>query len=300
MTSNVIELRKNRKSAVVLKTELAILRNREPDCTAIVFEGKPDAIVFEVWINRINSEFEWTTLIAEGKGNLLNFRAMLGRDVTGLADGTYSIIDCDYDELRAFQPGDDIYVLPAHSIENILTAPESIDRLIRSSLTFPGGRDSRALAIKAFRDRREEFMELLLPLCGAMLAASRAGNTNIQVDESIGKHISIHLQSVTIKNGSELSMIAHFSQLPPEDLTFHCINELRARGLELWIRGKFLHYFFRKFCDLLEADMRSSQPSLFPAQHLGSFNKSHLDPPHLAALSALPIGLSDAVARWAN
>jgi len=58
MTSNVIELRKNRKNAVVLKTELAILRNREPDCTAIVFEGKPDAIVFEVWINRVNSEFE--------------------------------------------------------------------------------------------------------------------------------------------------------------------------------------------------------------------------------------------------
>lgn len=300
MTSNVIELRKNRKNAVVLKTELAILRNREPDCTAIVFEGKPDAIVFEVWINRVNSEFEWTSLIADGKGNLLNFRAMLGRDMTGLADGTYFIIDCDYDELRAFLPGDDIYVLPAHSIENILASPGSMDRLIRSSLTFPGGRESRALAISAFMDRRREFMELLVPICGAMLAASRSGNTNIQIDENVGKYISIDLHSITIKSGVELSMIAHFSNIPSEDLISNGIKELKARGLELWIRGKFLHYLFRKFCDLLEADMRSPQPSLFPAQHLGSFNAQHLDLPHLAALSELPIGLNDAVARWAN
>lgn len=300
MTSNVIELRRNRKSAAVLKTELAILRNREPNSAAIVFEGKTDARVFEIWINRTNSEFEWTTLIAEGKGNLLNFRAMLGRDVTGLSDRTFSIIDSDYDELREFQPGEDIYVLPSHSIENILTSPDSVDRLIRSSLTFPGGRDSRSLAVNAFVDRRTDFMEILLPLCGAMLAASRAGNNNIQVDENLSKYITIDLRSVSIKGDSDLSLIAHFSERPSEEATNCCINELRDRGLDLWIRGKFLHYFLRKFCDLLEADMRSAQPTLFPAQHLGTFKNVDLDPPHLAALSPLPEGLREAVTRWAS
>ncbi len=298
MNNTVVELRNQRKSATVLKTELAVLRDREPASPVIVIEGKGDVSVFEVWINRSSYEFEWTPIVAEGKGNLLKFRRMLSRDVTGLSKRIYFIVDCDYDGLRGQPEDENIYVLPAHSIENILVSKETLDRLVRSSLLLPGGAFTRAPIVDAFMHRRTETMELLLPICGTMLAAARLGDNNIQVDENLNKYLSVSVDSVIPRPGSQLGSIIKLSGEVSLEQINESIVELRNKGLENWIRGKFLYSFFRRYCASVEQDIKHPSPRLLPAPHNASFKPNDFELTRLASLSPIPRGLPEAISRW--
>lgn len=291
-------LRKERDNASVLKVDLARLRERHRCRVVIVLEGKDDLPVYETWIKRVDESFDWEPLVAKGKGKALYFRELLRRDQTGMGICTYFIVDHDYDGIRKFEPGDDIFLLPAYSIENYLAHESVLDSYMRTELRIIGRPDVRRNVLDLYVDLRGKFIEILREKCECLYGARNEAVGNVVIGE-VKSTVYMSNDKISIKTGPWLDDLV----LTEAPVSEHGL----ARGREfleknyppLWIRGKFLLDFFKDFCEILYRDRKLDRPLIFEEKAADqSLAPAGLDARSLAAKSPIPVGLREALFQW--
>ncbi|OKO75534.1 DUF4435 domain-containing protein [Bradyrhizobium sp. AS23.2] len=99
----IAKLKDARKSPAVLKTKLAILRSKLPNCLVFAFEGDADKAVYFQWVRRIRPDLSYEPFPCDGKKQVFLFREMLRRDLTGLASRVHFFIDRDFDDLAGHE-----------------------------------------------------------------------------------------------------------------------------------------------------------------------------------------------------
>lgn len=292
-------LRSQRKNVSVLKVNLARMRERSPYSLVIVMEGKDDLPVYEAWLKRIQDGLKWEPMIAQGKGKVLEFRDLIRRDKTGIGACTYFIVDHDYDGLRSSVEDDDIYVLPAYSVENYLTAAEVFDSFLRTDLHVVGDPVDRAPLVERFVDLEHSFVAAILPACIKLYGARNERVGNVTIDERVGGFIDIDVEKVQVRSGADVGDMVR-SDLPISAGGYaDGADFLNRPNVRLWIRGKFLIYFYKKICGLFYKDRCSVTPILFSEQAHGlRYAPASVDFRSLAAKSPLPVGLKEMVCMW--
>ncbi|TQF17008.1 DUF4435 domain-containing protein [Myxococcus llanfairpwllgwyngyllgogerychwyrndrobwllllantysiliogogogochensis] len=260
---SVENLRSQRERPSVLKTELAHIRSHDRCTLVFVMEGWDDAKTYEVWIHRLSPDLKWETLIAKGKKNALEFRAMLARDQTGLRECTFFIVDHDYDGLAGTDNGADIYVLPAYSVENLLTHTDVLGSLLTTEFRLVGAPQIRARITQQFAQTQAAFSACVRASCETLHATKRTSVGNVLIDEKHLRSIRIELNSATVGNPETLSKLVQTEQtLGSFDLE-SAREFFDLADLAMWTRGKFMMWFFKDWCAKLMQDRKSANPTLF-------------------------------------
>lgn len=119
------------KDPIVVLHKFNKLRSREPERIILVVEGDEDPIFYSVISDRCGSGDQFLSLVAGGKDLILGFRELLKTNVeANRGRGVAFAIDRDFDDLKGFPPGPDLYCTPTYSIENIACAPSAIRALL--------------------------------------------------------------------------------------------------------------------------------------------------------------------------
>ncbi len=291
-------LRSERKNVSVLKVSLARLRERHRCRIVIVLEGKDDLPVYETWIKRLDERFEWEPLVANGKSKSLEFRELLHRDRTGLSVCTYFIVDHDYDGMRGHPVTDDLFLLPAYSVENYLIHESVLESYLRTELRLIGVPDERDRVVSHYIAARDEFMESVREPCECLFGARNEKVGNVRVGE-VKSTVTISEKQISAPGGAWLDNLVS-TEFPISTAGLQRGHDFLAeREAALWIRGKFMIDFFRDFCELLYQDRKSERPLLFDERASDtSLSVASLDLRNLAAKSPMPEGLREALVRW--
>lgn len=298
-------LRSQRERPVVLKSELARIRSSSRCALVFILEGADDLVVYDVWIRRINSALAWEPLVANGKKNALALREMLRRDRTGLSVCTYFIIDHDYDGLRGQSEGKDVFVLPAYSVENYLAGPEVLEAILRTDLQVLGEPLVRERVVQAYTAALDTYAGLLVEPCSRLGGAKGCDVGNVVIDENGLRPFTISLTVTNVQDSMRLkNMVRTERPVPPEALASASAFFAHA-DLRMWIRGKFLCLFLKRWVDLLLTDRRSAVPSMFSVSLPSlTFQPASVDFRSLSSRCRLPDGfahfISDATRECAE
>jgi len=292
------QLREQRTNPSVLKVALAKLRERHRCRIVVVIEGKDDLPIYENWFGRIRENYEWEPLVAKGKKLALEFRDLLKRDRTGLAVCTYFIVDHDYDALRGRDSGDDVFVVPAYSVENFLVEDRVLESYLRTELRVIADPAKRDFIVGLYRRARDEFIELVKPACEILYGARNEKVGNIRVGD-VGVALFLENGEIVVRRGGWVDRLVS-SDLPvSEEGIVRAQLFFESRELLLWIRGKFMLDFFRSFCEVLYSDRVSEEPKIFDAPISDrALSAASLDLRNLVPKARIPEGLSDALHRW--
>ena len=294
-------LRSQRERPAVLKGELAKIRSAQRCALVFILEGPDDLVVYDVWIRRIAPTLHWEALVANGKRNLLEFREMMARDRTGLSMCTYFIVDHDYDALKSQKHGPDIFVLPAHSVENYLSAPEVLESILRSDLQVLGDPVLRKKIVDTYAAALDTYASLLIDPCLRLHASNGRGVGNVQIDENCLRPFQISLDGTIVVDVDLRDRLVATERLIPEEAIEVSQRFFEVADLRLWIRGKFLIQLLRKWVDLLFKDRKSDAPTVFPnsAPSL-NIRPATVDVRSLSAKSTLPSGLTEFILEYAQ
>lgn len=292
------ELRKHRDNVSVLKVQLARLREKERCRLVIVLEGKEDLPVYDNWINRIDENFDWEPMVANGKKKALEFREMLGKDTTGMSICTYFIVDHDYDGLCGFAEGGNVYVLPAYSVENFLVQPKVLDAYLKTELRVVSDPDERAKVVDLYVRARDEFFGVVRDSCVCLYGAKNepVGNVNVR---AVGNVVYLDNGSITVRAGAWLDKLVTTDRAVSDLGKAAGEKFLMDRGCEYWIRGKFVLDFFKDFCRVISEDRNSDVPTVF-SEPVADKNLAvaGLDIRSLSSKSPIPPGFADALKSW--
>lgn len=289
-------LRSQRDRPAVLKTDLARIRSAASCALVFVVEGTDDLLVYEVWLQRIAPMIKWEPLVANGKKNVLAFREMMRRDKTELGICTYFIVDHDYDGLRGQQSGSDIYVLPAHSVENFLAAPDVLESILRSDLQVLGDPELRHRIVALYKESQNIVCEALVEPCARLFGANGVNVGNIRIAESSLQGFAINAMETSIANSGAIAGLVTSEQVVPADRVQTALDFFARFDLAMWIRGKFLLALLREWVDLLLADRKSDRPQLFPTPAPSlKLSPASIDIRSLSSKSDIPQGLMEFV-----
>ncbi|WP_428321816.1 DUF4435 domain-containing protein [Achromobacter mucicolens] len=254
-------MREARNSPAVHKINLATIRAHNSDCVVFVCEGVDDKKVYFHWLRIINPSLDYEFQICNGKGKLLDFREMLRRDASGLNENVYFIIDHDFDGLRSYPEGPDIYVSETYSFENWLVSTEVLDSILCVELHCHGEASLRDKVTSEFNKLYDKFLEITRPHNERIFLARRLGIDTKPLPTRLAKLAEVTLTEVNPQQEPAHSVIC----LEREP----CADEIEQRKQEFdeldpknSYRGKFALLFFLRWLEMLGHD-RNSDESIF-------------------------------------
>lgn len=282
-------MRAARNKDVVALQGYNTLRSKHPGDVIIALEGDDDPIFYKTCIRKINPGFSWFPLVCHGKDKVLALRVLLERNTNEDASKTYYVVDKDYDHLKSYTPGPNLYCTPSYSIENLLVTISVFEELLVGEYKCAAGEDEIAQLKAIFEGRLNEFLDAIKLANRALhycrIKDVRSGN----VENRIKQYVSVTLDSVTSKYGKD--DLERLIGLPEGSDLFDC-DDTVAKFEELdpvydW-RGKFTLSFFVEFLTQLQEDRCSSEPKKFRERRKVTFSpkssivrvlSSMIDPP---------------------
>ncbi|MFY2087678.1 DUF4435 domain-containing protein [Achromobacter xylosoxidans] len=254
-------MREARNSPAVHKITLATIRANNSDCIVFVCEGVDDKKVYFHWLRIIDPSLDYEFQICNGKGKLLDFREMLRRDASGLNKNVYFIVDHDFDGLRNYPSGSDIYVSETYSFENWLVSREVLNSILCVELHCHGESALREEVISAFNALYEKFLEITRPHNERIFLARRLGIGIKPLPTRLAKLADVTLTEVRQQKEPTNSVICLEREPCPSEIgqgrqEFDKLNPRQN------YRGKFALLFFLRWLELLGHD-RNSEESIF-------------------------------------
>jgi hypothetical protein len=119
---------------------------------------------YDTWIGRCDDSVVFEPLPANGKDQLLTFRNNVRPQETHLRSGMYFFIDRDFDDLKGFASGSDLFMTEMYSIENYLVSERVFKSVLLDELKCAGEQIDGALLL--FRIVMDSFLKLLRQLIG--------------------------------------------------------------------------------------------------------------------------------------
>lgn len=261
-TIDVQKMREARNSPAVHKLTLATIRANSSQCLVFVCEGVDDKKVYFHWLRSINPALDYEFQVCNGKGFLLEFRKLLQRDISGLDRKVYFFVDRDFDGLRGYPLGQDIYISDFYSFENWLVTKEVLDNILCIELHCHGERQARESVLATFEMVYSSFLKVTKPHNERIFLARHLGINTKPFPKSVGK--LAHVTLTDVQPHQENSVIVIKLEREPTELEIEeKIDKFGEIVPHEGYRGKFALLFFLRWIELLGNDRNSDNPVLF-------------------------------------
>ncbi|MNJ30768.1 hypothetical protein D3C77_253780 [compost metagenome] len=296
---NLDEMRALRATARVALISYTTVRGKNPNKLICVFEGLEDLPYYETIFNRLGSPTEFAPIIARGKDKVLALRASLQSNLN--ADNNIRFfIDHDFDGLKGYRAGNDIYVTDGYSIENHLANTTILSSLLSSEYKCCSDEDHQAIEQinKLFNEFLMTFFEIMKPVNQAIFYARTNGVKLSNIEDRIGEYFLFSLDSITKKNLDHFSLIG-WPEHEPKDISSVEYEFSKIDPHMQW-RGKFIFELFTKFLHHLKVDRTSETPKYFAKKSGVKFDPNGEIIRSLASLSIIPQSLSTFVNSFEN
>lgn len=255
-------MRAARMRPSVLKIELATLRSAVPDNAVFAFEGDDDKIIYRQWVQRVRHDLTYVSFPCRGKGPLLELRASLQRDKTGLSQGVFFFVDRDFDDLRGQSQGDDIFITDTYSIENYLVDPSVISAALEIEFHCHDAPALRQQLVAQFQETYDAFLTQTEEVNRRLFKARRAGIDIKPLPKSITKLAKVGVR--TVDKGTEEPDAVVVYEKEPSALSFEGLDDqFDALDARLRYRGKFALLFMQKWLRELAAEASSDTRGCF-------------------------------------
>lgn len=274
MNNTPEQLSKKKGALAVSIMRLNKLRGKLPDERILVVEGDEDPIFYSAIFGRLGVDDCDIFFIANGKDNVLGLRDYISRSKEAPKTGeTIYFVDKDFDGLKGMPSGDDIYVTPTYSIENIVVSRSGLRQLLLSRFKLGDADtfDDVDHILGKFDDLLEQHENALAEanrLIHFVRKRSLAGEkyTSGSISESLSKFADVDHTDLSVKKlatgNALLDLISVFREIDATEFD-RLENEFQSLNAVMEWRGKFLYYLFRRFVSILIEDRNSKTPRFF-------------------------------------
>lgn len=262
------------RDPIVILHKFNKLRSREPERLVLVVEGDEDPIFYSVVAERCGMNEKFLSLVAGGKDLVLGFRQLLKASVEAKrGKGVAFAVDRDFDDLKGFNSGPELYCTPTYSIENIACSSEAIRALLYNEFKLHdpdliGDLDKiMGLYEQVTASFAQEFRDInLLIYFGRTESFQRCGAAIRDIDDTPNRLFTLHAETLAVTcafKGDAAAEIVKFtsevrlSDAMPVATKFDSL-EPRTR----W-RGKFWLALLVRITSILLEDRNSANPRFF-------------------------------------
>jgi hypothetical protein len=272
--SRVQKMANATKDPIVVLHKFNKLRTRDPNSLVLVVEGDDDPVFYSVAANRCGLEVPFLSLVAGGKDLVLGFRELLKNSVEAKRGaGVAFAVDRDFDDLKGYAPGPDLYCTPTYSIENIICSPNAFRHLLYHEFKLHdpdllGDVERLAMAYEKIQGEfAAETRDLnLLIFFGRTRSLECCGASIRDIDDTPARLFSIDASSLAVVchfRGDAATQIVRFSRevrLADASVVESTFSELEP--FARW-RGKFWLALLRRLLSVLQEDRNSTSPRHF-------------------------------------
>lgn len=287
----VEHLRAGRDSSARQKIRLAQLRAKYPQGYILSVEGADDKQVYLHWIRRIAPQLPYEALVCETKDEALKLLDALRRDETGLSKDVYFLLDSDFDGLKGRQPGDEVYLTAAYSIENYLVHSGAVADVLNIELHCNGEPQCRRSVLAAFEAAYAKFLQCTRRINLRIFVSRRA---RIRQTNALPVRIS-DLSDISLFDAAAGRLSAEQAVVLEREPT---ADELATLNTDfdtlippIHYRGKFALMFFLRWLHLLAAERRDPESELFKGVNSDRSPSNNFTLDMLAARSQIPAEL---------
>ncbi|MBZ3664882.1 DUF4435 domain-containing protein [Pseudomonas monteilii] len=289
----VESMKKSRATSSVLRIAVLSIRSDLKDTPIFIFEGPDDKSAYSQWIRRINPDFSYEPVPADGKEQVLKFWDSLVSLEDDLLEGIYLFVDRDFDDLKGRQPHANIFMTQRYAIENYLVCVSVLREILKDELHCHAQPALRDEVVDIFTRCYEKFIAVVREINFVIFCARQL---NIKVDDIPKKMSKIATISITdvsptdprcekllalgrpIHENESEALREEFSKLDPKNR----------------YRGKFLLMFFSKWLELLAIERIHQKTDLLKkASTVTKVGSSHFSVGSLASRSSIPEGLEE-------
>lgn len=119
------------RDPIVALSKYNKLRTRFKSDLVLVFEGNEDPIFYTIAAQRSGTKHQFKSFVANGKDMVLGLRKLISESIeVEKGDGVAFLVDADFDGIKHYSPGKDVYVTPTYSIENIVCSVTALQHLL--------------------------------------------------------------------------------------------------------------------------------------------------------------------------
>ena len=292
--SLLTNLRESRKSPSVLKARIIAVRSRDRVKPIFVFEGIEDIGPYSVWIGRCYDTIAFEPLPANGKEQILLFRNNAHRHETHLMAGIYFFIDRDFDDLKGFSAGSDLFMTNMYSVENYLVSERVLESILVDEFKCAGERIDRVLSL--FHTVMQSFFEAMSPANRRIFYARRLsiGFAGGGIENRVTKYIVTEVESArALADCDALKVLIPLEREPNTEEAQKIDPEFDELDPNSRHRGKFILEFFLKWLDLLAEERFTGTRAVFASSIRPHFSTQQLTMRSLATRSDVPQGLKE-------
>lgn len=250
-------------------------RSSHPDKWLFVFEGYEDVPYYQAQITIIDTSFYFFPLVVKGKSNVLDVRKLAQQKI-GVKDTKVSFfIDHDFDATRNHSYGNDLYVTPSYSIENLCCTDLVFQKILEGEFKMDleeSIADSAEL-LNLFQARRNELIQSLIDTHSILYQSRTTGIPKMgKINNQINNYVNLTLEKITSKaDRNEICRLLGMNETASDADFENEKKEFLKLDQLLYVRGKFLYAFFIEFLKKLKLDRCSKNPTYFSNKRSISF-----------------------------
>jgi hypothetical protein len=270
------KLREESFSGHAAYTEFVLKLKKRRDCIFCFFEGIDDHKYYGIRIGSI-TKIDYDSIACGGKDNLLELKSLISTKKEYEDIARCFFIDKDYGEII---DDDDIYCLPAYSIENQYAKRKVLHRILENEFQIDKSESDFKRIDDLFLALQSEFHKKTLYInswlaCQSDYRKESGNKTYLKIDSTIGNFFhSIIDQNFRLRfNETPLNSLESIQNLFP---TAPKISEIKIkrkilyfkkRNPEVNFRGKFQLEFFISFLERLKSELGQKCPNYFDKKH---------------------------------
>ena len=225
---------------------------------------------------------------------MLLFRQSVQPHQNYLQSGIYYFLDRDFDDLKGFAPGPEVFLTEMYSVENYLVSERVLESILTDEFKCAGEKIESALSL--FRTIMKSFCEAMLPGNRRIFYARRLsiGLTGSGIENGVTKYVATELELVrAIASSEDLGVLIPLKREPDTEETRKIDFEFDELDPPSRHRGKFILAFFLKWLDLLAEERTFVRKGIFSSPRRVHFSAQQLSMRSLATRSEVPSGLKE-------
>ncbi|KAB7615437.1 DUF4435 domain-containing protein [Amylibacter sp. SFDW26] len=282
-------MRESLGKGVVALQRYNILRSNHPDSVVIAMEGDDDPIFYQTVIKQIKPCLQWKPFVCNGKDKVLELRLYLNRNLSEKKHKTYYIVDRDFDDAKGHTVGQDLYITPTYSIENLLVTEDALEQILSGEFRCIDDDSAKQEIILTFKKLMSDFYKAMELVNRAIHYCRKKNIKTNSIENSLKKYVTVSLDGIEIKYTE--SDIAKLIGLP-DDFEIEKLHDTADEFDKLdpstrW-RGKFIYAFFIAFLTQLKEDRCNKKPKYFSEKKSINFNPNNTMVRALTAASRAP------------
>ena len=289
--AGIEKLRRERENANKLLIQYNKIRSRHESALVCSFEGYDDVTFYDTMFGKISANIRYVPYVCKGKDQVLQLRQILARNVAADSHLVRYFVDHDFDGLKGHPPGENLYVTPCYSIENLLVGQVVLEGLLRAEYRCHDDYAAQDVEVigKLFEDRVSEFISCMRDVNCWLHSARTQGIILGEMKDDIKKYLRISLKAITTNaQAGELQVLIGYASAPDVTKLTASLPAFEALDpMKDW-RGKFWFAFFRKFLKFLKDDRGTKNPQYFAQKASMSFAPDGDIIRSLASMIAVP------------